>query len=568
VSDASRAAGRRPNQGRVGTVVNGKWTIDARIGSGGMATVYAATHRNGHRAALKMLHTNLSRDESTRARFLREGYVANAVGHPGVARVDDDGITEDGAAFLVLELLEGETVEARRTRLGGAMPVEDVLEIADRALDVLAAAHEKGIVHRDVKPDNVFVTWNQEVKLLDFGLARMKHLQAEITKTGVTIGTPEFMAPEQAQGRRDEVDALSDVWALGATLFTSITGRYVHDAVNLHEQLMASATKRPRSVRELAPHVPPSVAIVIDRALELDKKDRWESAREMQRALRAARAPRSDSERHAPESLTLPAVSPASLRRGARPIAESGPWRAGLGLPISSSGPTLQTHSPPSDPTIEEPAPLTIHLEDLPTSSGGPMSPIPITERLTGTGTRGSGALLQAQSQQAQAHAIEAALAAAQPATQQSTHQMVGVPARPVPGRHQETLQSPTDLAFASAPAQPAVQPTLASTTGSGPHNALGSGPYPPLVSSGVHPSQQSSGGARGTGPPPPPAAHYGSPMPNVASAPAMAPGLGPVSLRVRRSSRRVVLVSVLLILACAAIGAWVLLHPTWLAHR
>jgi serine/threonine-protein kinase len=283
----------RGAQGRVGSVVNGKWQIDARIGSGGMATVYSATHRNGHRAAIKMLHTQLSRDPSTRARFLREGYVANAVAHPGVVSVLDDGVTEDGAVYLVLELLEGETIDDRRIRLGGSLPIDEALEVADDALDALAAAHGKGIVHRDVKPENVFRTILGQIKLLDFGLARMKDSQAEATKTGVTIGTPQFMPPEQALGRRDAVDPRSDVWGLGATMFTMITGRFVHDdAQSLHEQLMASATRRSPPIRSLAPRVSPAVAVVIDRALELEMSDRWPSAREMQAALRGARAAR------------------------------------------------------------------------------------------------------------------------------------------------------------------------------------------------------------------------------------------------------------------------------------
>ena len=129
-------------RGRVGQLVANKWQIDERIGVGGMATVYAATHRtNGMRAAIKMLHAPLSRDQSTRARFLREGYVANSVGHEGVVSVLDDGVAEDGAAFLVLELLEGETIDARRHRLGGSIPIDEALEIGVQALDALAAAH-------------------------------------------------------------------------------------------------------------------------------------------------------------------------------------------------------------------------------------------------------------------------------------------------------------------------------------------------------------------------------------------------------------------------------------------
>ena len=282
--------GRRA--GRVGTVINGKWRIDARIGSGGMATVYAVTSQRGDRAAIKMLHSQLSRDEGTKARFLREAYVANAINHPGVVSVLEDGVTEDGAVFLVLELLEGETMEARRVRCGGALPIDMALDYADQTLDALAAAHDKGIVHRDIKPDNVFLTNDGRVKLLDFGLARMKDTRVEATAVGVTIGTPEFMPPEQALGRSSEVDARSDVWGLGATLFTAITGKYVHEAETLHQQLVASATQRARGIRTLAPHVTPGVGFVIDKALELERNDRWPSAREMQKAFREARGNR------------------------------------------------------------------------------------------------------------------------------------------------------------------------------------------------------------------------------------------------------------------------------------
>jgi serine/threonine protein kinase len=467
---------------RVGTVINGKWHIDARIGSGGMATVYAATHRNGHKVAIKMLHTQLSRDEGTRARFLREGYVANAVGHQGVVHVQDDGVTEDGCAFLVLELLDGENIETRRIRFGGTLPVDEALVIADQALDALGAAHDKGIVHRDVKPDNVFLCNDGQVKLLDFGLARMKSLSghgvhggAETTGTGVTIGTPEFMPPEQAKGRRDEVDARSDVWGFGATLFTAITGKYVHDAATLHEQLVASATLHPRSIRALAPHVPASIAVVIDRALELSKMDRWQSARDMQRALRGAQAARGDSDRLVAESLTMPA---ASMRRPEGPRApQSGPRpSSALGQPLPSSDQTLRIAGAPiSDPTIEEKPPSTeqMTLESLP-SSGGPMTPPPHTERITGTRA---------------------------------------APQRPISSGR--TITEPTGKPLrASAP----VSPTLAST-GSGPHAALPSS---------------------GSGPSAPP---------------------GPVSLAGRRSSRAVVVVSLLLILASAAVGVWVLFH-------
>jgi eukaryotic-like serine/threonine-protein kinase len=340
-------------QGRIGSVINGKWQIDARIGAGGMATVYAATHRNGGRAALKLLHATLSRDEAVRARFLREGYLANQVAHPGVCAVLDDGYTDDGCAFLVLELLEGETVEARRLRSGGRLPVDEAMNVAEQALAALAAAHEKSIVHRDVKPENIFITTTGQVKLLDFGLARMRDAHTEATATGVTIGTPEFMPPEQALGKGDLVDARSDVWGLGASLFTMLSGDYVHHANTLHEQLIASATRRARSVLDVAPDVPPAIAQVIAKALELERSDRWSSAGEMQQALRAARA---------------------------------APGGTAIALPYPSSGRTMQMDPPTSSepPTIDARRFDATAAAAMGPMSAAPYTPHPQTERLSG----------------------------------------------------------------------------------------------------------------------------------------------------------------------------------------
>jgi serine/threonine protein kinase len=378
VSDASQGAHR--SHGRVGSVFGGRWRVDERIGSGGMATVYAVSDRKGNRAALKMLHSQLSRDPGTRARFVREGKVANTIAHPGVVRVLDDGITEDGIAYLVLELLEGETIEARRLRLGGKLPIEEVLDTADMALDALAAAHAKQIIHRDVKPENFFLCHDGNVKLLDFGLARMKDEGAEATRTGVTIGTPEFMPPEQALGRRDSVDARSDVWGLGATMYNAITGQYVHDAPTLHEQLMASATKRARPIRNLAPQVPPPVAAVIDRALELEMSDRWQSAQDMQDALRRARQ---DSSRTLPsnDSLTFPInlsasgaspfMAPPSEPSSSDRTREINPKALGL-----NTGENEALRSIDSSPSFGE---TTLAMDP---ASKLPVSPIPSTERM------------------------------------------------------------------------------------------------------------------------------------------------------------------------------------------
>jgi serine/threonine-protein kinase len=276
---------------RVGRVLKGKYTLDRLLGEGGMGAVYAATHRNGLQVAIKMLHPSLSADDTVRARFLREGYAANKVKHSSVVTVLDDEIDEEeGTAFLVLELLEGETAESYVKRSGGIMPVEQALVLADRVLDVLAAAHSQGVVHRDIKPDNLFLTRDGGLKVFDFGIARLleqsQHAQAA-TRTGAFLGTPAFMAPEQARGRSEQIDARTDLWALGATLFTLLSNRPVHEADTVNELLLAAMTRAPLPLAQVASHVPLAVAAIVDRALAFDRDQRWSDARAMQQAIRA-----------------------------------------------------------------------------------------------------------------------------------------------------------------------------------------------------------------------------------------------------------------------------------------
>jgi len=300
--------------GRVGTRIRGKWHVDSLIGIGGMGAVFAATHRNGHRVALKILHPQLSMMRDVRARFAREGYVANAVGHPGVVRVLDDDETEDGAAFLVMELLTGENAEAYATRHGGRLPVDQAVAIADGLLDVLVAAHAAGIVHRDVKPENVFVTSDHAIKVLDFGIARLREgieSSGGSTRTGVTMGTPAFMPPEQALGHTVDVDQLSDVWSAGATLFALLSGRPVHEAGTPMEVVIAAATAHARSLAIVAPQTPPRLVAVVDRALAFKKEARFPNSRAMLQALR-------DAVSGAPSTWPTPSNPPAPFAPGVR----------------------------------------------------------------------------------------------------------------------------------------------------------------------------------------------------------------------------------------------------------
>jgi serine/threonine protein kinase len=251
-----------------------------------MASVYAATHRNGSRFALKILHDHVSRDPDVRRLFRREALAANRIDHPGAVRVLDDDVAEDGCAFLVMPLLSGETLQARWERSGKRLPVRDALIVAHAILDTLAAAHAKGIVHRDIKPDNLFITSDGDVRILDFGVARLLEQSdtAVATRAGHAIGTPAFMPPEQALGRVGEIDGQSDLWAVGATLFTSLSGHYVHGSHTASELLVYAATRPAPSLISVLT-CESALGALVDRALAFAKHDRWANADAMNVAL-------------------------------------------------------------------------------------------------------------------------------------------------------------------------------------------------------------------------------------------------------------------------------------------
>jgi serine/threonine protein kinase len=270
----------------VGRLLSGKWRVDRLIGKGGVASVYEATHRNGRRAAIKVLSPDFAGNRRMRGRFQREGYLANRVGHPGAVAILDDDVSGDHA-YLVMELLDGITLDALRVARGGRLPLRETLWVGIELLDVLHAAHTRGILHRDVKPGNVFVTRGRELKLLDFGIASLREGPDTqgITETGMVLGTPGFMAPEQARGRLDEVGPATDVYSVGATLFRLLSGRLVHEGGTSSELQIAVATTDARPLASVSSEIPRDVCRIIDRALHRDAAVRFGSAEAMKQAL-------------------------------------------------------------------------------------------------------------------------------------------------------------------------------------------------------------------------------------------------------------------------------------------
>ena len=293
---------------RIGHVLRERWLLEKVLGVGGMAAVYQARHRNGARAAIKLLHGPLSEDSVVRERFLREAYLANTIDHVGVVRVLDDDADPQLGPFIVMELLEGESVLDLLDR-GMTLSPDRCLELAEQALDVLAVAHDRGIVHRDLKPANLFLCDNGAIKVLDFGIARLlDDNQARLTRTGVPLGTPAYMAPEQARGLGRHVDGRADLYALGATLFRVLAGRHVHVGQGA-EQIALVATRRAPKLATAAPHVPGDICAVIDRSLEFEPERRYGNALEMQADIRAVRTG------SAPMNARAPLPTPASLPR-------------------------------------------------------------------------------------------------------------------------------------------------------------------------------------------------------------------------------------------------------------
>ncbi len=273
--------------GLIGQLLDGKYQIRRIIGEGGMGLVYEAEHVDiGRRVAIKVLHAAYTRSPDVVARFRSEARAATRIGHPHIIDVFDSGTTVDGAVYLVMEHLEGKDLGEA---IGDAAPfdISRSVAIGKDICEALAAAHKAGILHRDLKPENIFLVDRAErhdfVKVLDFGIAKtidsVSERSTHHTSPGSAMGTPEYMAPEQAAGQ--DVDARADIYSVGAILYEMLTGRAPHEGNNVMEVLTKKATVTPTSVRLLRPEVPAGLVSLVERSLSREPAERPQSMRLM-----------------------------------------------------------------------------------------------------------------------------------------------------------------------------------------------------------------------------------------------------------------------------------------------
>lgn len=266
----------------------GPYEIQSALGAGGMGEVYRARDtRLGRTVAIKILPAHIASQPDVRARFEREAQALASLSHPHICPVFDVG-RQDGIDFLVMECLEGQTLAGRLTR--GALPLDQVLKIAAEIADALDKAHRRGITHRDLKPANIMLTAGG-AKLLDFGLAKLNQeagasagvsslpTNVGVTAEGTILGTLQYMAPEQLEGR--DADARTDIFALGAVLYEMVTGRKAFEGSTQASVISAIMSATPRPMREIVAVTPRALERIVRRCLEKDPEHRWQHARDL-----------------------------------------------------------------------------------------------------------------------------------------------------------------------------------------------------------------------------------------------------------------------------------------------
>jgi len=280
-------------------VLNGQFQILQKIGSGGMGSVYKALQPAMNRmVAIKILHPKLASRKDLVSRFRREARAMSHLTHPNTVKVYLYGELEDGSLYIVMEYLEGKNLN-QTVRAEGPMTIERGLPILIQACNALDEAHRAGIIHRDLKPENIFVTsqggMKDFAKVLDFGLAKVTEREMRpgsiiLTQEGMVFGTPEFMSPEQAQGK--SLTPGSDIYSLAVILYEVLTGKLPFDAKNPMEYIQLHVTTKPKPINERVPGrtFPPLLWTVLSKALEKKSDDRYQSAAEFAHALQAVLA--------------------------------------------------------------------------------------------------------------------------------------------------------------------------------------------------------------------------------------------------------------------------------------
>jgi serine/threonine-protein kinase len=267
----------------LGSVVADRYHIIKKLGEGGMGTVYLAEHvKMGRKSALKVMNPGMNSDPDAIARFNREASNASRLSHPNICGIYDFGETPDGLIYLAMEFIEGKAL-TDLIEVDGSLAPARAASIVHQTGDALQVAHDAGIVHRDLKPDNIMVTKNRDgsdlVKVVDFGIAKASSSDAQkVTKTGMVVGTPEYMSPEQLSG--DKLDGRSDIYSLALVAFNCLTGKLPFPSETAQEAMIMRLTDRPRMLSEIRPDIawPEKLQEVMDRGLARDADERYQSA--------------------------------------------------------------------------------------------------------------------------------------------------------------------------------------------------------------------------------------------------------------------------------------------------
>ena len=363
------AAPSSPQADLIGAILSRKYPLKRLIGTGGMGAVYESqSPEDGKPLAIKVLAIDYLTDTDIKNRFVEEGLTCQRLIHPNIVRVFDVGTAEDGTPYIVMELLDGVPLSAY-TRSGGRVPLAQAGIILQGILAGLGAAHAQAIVHRDLKPENVFLAREPNgafsAKILDFGIAKVMDAAGGMgnkTRTGVLLGTPAYMSPEQIKNAKD-VDARADLWSAGVMLYEMLTGRVAFPAPTEYARLAAVINTEPEPVERVDPALEP-LAPFIARALRKDREERFGSALEMARALMAldphgvagadgggagplSRLPAVAS-MFAPQGVGVPATAPL----GAGQTTDAG---RGAGGTLASATPSRPVTDPPPRVVVAPP---------------------------------------------------------------------------------------------------------------------------------------------------------------------------------------------------------------------